>query len=227
MSWVSLYHHDVNEDNLEFLYNKSSVKYIYWAGHANNNVKGVPRTHTECWRYEKSGWWDIIHNWHKIGVFSWTNSEDPLPDGWDDRGFSLWSLCMHDSWNKKIVFVDGCLSATEPPDMAYAYGVFSLQGQGSLDQIYIGWRIKVLTTTPGSIYDPVLFSTDGVKLFWERMGYGDDIYSALDYIRIHGGIGVRRTLWGDNGLLDIGDVDGDDNIFLWGNGLINQIKLEP
>jgi len=111
--------------------------------------------------------------------------------------------------------------------MAEAYGVFSEQGQGSKDQIYIGWRIKVLTTTPGSIFDPVLFSTDGVKLFWERMGHGDSIYDALYYTYVHGGGGIAETLWGINSIPDIGDVDEDDNIFLWGNGLINQIELEP
>jgi len=52
------------------------------------------------------------------------------------------SLGMHEQWNKKIVFVDGRLSAVYP-DMAYAYGVYSLQGQPSKDQIYIGWTIPV------------------------------------------------------------------------------------
>lgn len=226
VTWVALYHHDVTKENLTFLYNKSSVRYIYWSGHANNNVQGVPRTHTECWKYEKGGWWDIIHNWYKIGVFSWFDPEEPLPDDWDNRGFSLWSLGMHDSWNKKIVFVDGCLSATEPPDMAEAYGVFSLQGQGSLDQIYIGWREKVLVST-GIMEQIIGNTTEGVRMFWERMGLGDDVYDALYYTSVHGGIGMRRAMWGDNGLLDIGDVDGDDNIFLWGNGLINQMELDP
>jgi len=190
----------------------------------------VPRTHTECWKYEKGGWWDIIDNWHKIGVFSFTRQTFPglplLPDDWDTRGFDLWSLGMYASWNKKIVFVDGCLSA-KYPDMADAYGVFSLQGQGSLDQIYIGWRIKVLTTTPGSIFDPLLFSTDGVKLFWERMGYGDSIYDALYYTYLYGGGGIAEALWGLNRVPDIGASGTDDNIIVYGNGLITQMKLDP
>jgi len=230
VSWVPLYHHDVNVTNLTYLYQNSYVRYIYWCGHANNNVQGIPRTRTECWKYEKGGWWDIISNWHKIGVFSYTQQSvpdaDSLPDDWDTRGFDLWTLGMYDSWNKKIVFVDGCLSATEPPDMAYAYGVFSLQGQGSLDQIYIGWRVKVLVST-GIMEQIVGNTTEGVRMFWERMGSGDDIYDALYYTSVHGGIGMRRAMWGDNGLLDIGDVGGDDKIFLWGNGLITQMKLDP
>ena len=149
-----------------------------------------------------------------------------MPDAWDTRGFDLWSLGMYDSWNKKIVFVDGCLSATGPPDMADAYGVFSLQGQGSLDQIYIGWREKVLVST-GIMEQIVGNTTEGVRMFWERMGAGDDIYDAFYYTTVHGGIGMRRAMWGENGTLDIGDVGGDDNIFLWGNGLISQMELDP
>ncbi len=104
----------------------------------------------------------------------------------------------------------------------------ALQGQGSLDQIYIGWRIKVLVST-GIMEQIVGNTTEGVKMFWERMGYGDSVEEALEYTSTHGGIGMLRALWGDNGLLDIDDVDGDDNIFVWGNGFVNlnQIELEP
>ena len=221
--WVSLYYHDVTEDNLRFLYNFSSVKYVYWCGHANWKLQGVERTFTECWKYESSGWWDIIDNWHKIGVFSWTGG---LPDDWDTRGFSLWSLPMHDQWNKKIVFVDGCFSAKKP-DMAEAYGVFSLQGQGSLDQIYIGWRIEVLVST-GIMENIIGNTTEGVRMFWERMGYDDSVMGALEYTSNNGGAGMQRALWGLNGIPDLGDEQGDDNLFLWGLGFINlnQIKLE-
>jgi hypothetical protein len=232
VSWVSLCNYDVTEDNLRFLYGKPSVKYIYWCGHANNNVKGVYRTHTECWR--KGAWWDIFSKWNKIKVFSYTRQAvpdaEPLPDGWDTRGFDLWSLGMHNSWNKKIVFVDGCLSATYPGDMAYAYGMFSLQGQGSKDQIYIGWRMvvqekKVLDIFAGD-------TTKGVKLFWERMGRNDEnsVRQALQYTCDHPISGpMLITMWGLNLETDFGDVGGDDGIFVWGNGFVNlnQIRLEP
>jgi hypothetical protein len=216
VSWVALYHHDVTEENLTYLYKKVRCRYIYWCGHANSHVKNVQRTHTECWELKKGWIWD---SWEKRGVFSWTNGEVPLPDDWDNRGFSLWSLEMHESWNKKIVFIDGCLSATEPPDMAYAYGVFSEQGQGSKDQIYIGWTIKVLVST-GIVERVIGNTTEGVRMFWERMGYGDSVEDALEYTSTHGDYGV---------IPDLGDVDGDDNIFVWGHGFINlhQIELDP
>ena len=158
-------------------------------------------------------------------TFRICSQADPLPNGLDSKGFSLWNLGMHDSWNKKIIFVDGCSSA-EFADMAWAYGVYSLQGQGSLDQIYIGWKIKVLVST-GILEQIVGNTTEGVRMFWERMGHGDDIYDALDYTSVNGGIGMRRAMWGDNAMLDIGDPDTDDNILLYGNGLINQMKLDP
>jgi hypothetical protein len=228
VSWVALYHHDVTEENLTYLYKKVRCRYIYWCGHANSHVQNVQRTHTECWEL-KEGWiWD---SWKKRGVFSWTNGEVPLPDDWDNRGFSLLDLEMYEEGNKKIVFVDGCLSAVFP-DMAEAYGMFSLWNQGTHDQTYIGWREKVLTVPAGHIFDPVLFSTDGVKLFWWKMGQGGSgisgsVWDALDYARRYGGGGVAKALFGDDTLMDIGNPDGDDNIFLWGYGLITQIKLEP
>jgi len=153
-------------------------------------------------------------------------------DGWDNRGFSLWSLGMYDSGNKKIVFIDGCWSAFNwngvANDMADAYGMYSLWNAGHHDQIYIGWRAKVLTAAPGSIWDPVLWSTDGVKLFWERMGAGDDVYDALYYTSVHGGVGgIRTTLWGPNGLMDFHEPyeDSDDNIWIYGEGV--HAELEP
>jgi len=259
VTWVSLYHHDVTKENLSFLYNKSSVRYIYWCGHANSHVGaepdkaganqfykvmedptihgvgGLARTHTECWRYEKSGWWDIISNWHKIGVFSYTRQTLPdaplLPYDWDTRGFDLRTLGMHNSGNKKIVFVDGCWSAFNwngvANDMAYAYGMYSDWNAGNHDQIYIGWRIKVLTAAPGSIWDPVLWSTDGVKLFWKRMRLGDNVYNALSYTASSGGGGIQTTLWGPNGLMDFHEPyeDSDDNIWIYGEGI--SAKLEP
>lgn len=109
----------------------------------------------------------------------------PLPDDWDTRGFDLWSLGMHEEWNKKIVFVDGCLSGVYT-DMAQAYGVFSLQGQGSKDQIYIGWTGTIDTH---SIRLLEFFSGDttaGVKMFWERLGLGDSVEEAFEYIDVHG-----------------------------------------
>jgi len=243
VTWVPLYHHDVTEENLSFLYNKSSVRYIYWCGHGNSHVgrderrgiQGVERTHTLCWRYEKAGWWDIMDNWHEIGAFSYTRQTFPdaplLPDNWDQRGFDLCSLGMYDSGNKKIVFIDGCLSAFNwdgaGNDMAYAYGMYSLWNAGHQDQIYIGWRIKVLTATPGSIWDWVLFSTDGVKLFWERMGLGDDVYEALYYTDSYGSGGIKTTLWGLNGMMDLHESydDSDDNIWIYGEGI--HAELEP
>jgi len=239
VSWVPLYYLDVTPENLTFLYNKSSVKFVYWTGHANSHVgrneklgiEGVPRTNTICWKNTDAGWWDFFYNWDEVGVFSWTRQtfDSPLlPDDWDNRGFDLWSLGMHESWNKKIVFVDGCLSAVYN-DMAEAYGMYSLEGYGSNDQIYIGWRIKVLTAPEGSVWNPLVPSTEAVKLFWEKMGQGNySVYQAFEYVQSQGDA-VRKVFWGLNGLIDLHESyeESDDNIWIYGfPGGINT-KLEP
>ena len=56
---------------------------------------------------------------------------------------------------------------------------------------------------------------------------GDDIFDALYYTSVHGGIGMRRAMWGENGMVNIGNPDTDDNILLYGNGLITQMELDP
>jgi len=217
--------------NLTFLYNKPSVRYIYWCGHANSHVgrnerlkiDGVQRTHTVCWRHTERSWW--FDKWEEIGVFSWTNdSEYPLPNDWDNKGFSLWDLGMHDSWNKKIIFVDGCLSA-KYGDMAAAYGVFSLQGQGSRDQIYIGWTITVGTSSErlGEFF--LGDTTAGVRMFWERLGLGKSVQEALKYIDVYGSAQTQKSFFGENRIFDYGGED--DNILFYGNGFINEIELEP
>ncbi|UCD06852.1 MAG: hypothetical protein JSW41_03360, partial [Candidatus Aenigmatarchaeota archaeon] len=227
--WAVLYHHDVNEENLRFLYNKGSLRYIYWCGHANSHVgrdmrqgiAGVERTHTVCWQYQKSGWWDLFNNWHERGVFSYTRQTvaegAPLPGGYDQTGLDLRTFNMYDSMNKKLVFVDGCNSAVFW-DMAGSYGVFN-----QVDQIYIGWRIEVLVST--GLIELLLNTTEGVRLFWYRMGQGDTVFNALYYTSSQGSAGVKQALWGPNGLVDIGNYEGDDNLFCWGQGLTT--KLDP
>ena len=112
--------------------------------------------------------------------------------------------------------------------MAASYGMYSVQGQGSLDQIYIGWREEVLVST-GIMEQIVGNTTAGVRMFWERMGYGDSVREALEYTSTHGSAGMLRALWGFNGMTDLGDQEGDDNLFVWGLGFgnLNGIELDP
>ncbi len=190
-------------------------------------MKGVNRTQTECWQYEKGGWWDIISKWHKIKVFSNTRQTvpdaEPLPDNWDTRGFDLRSLGMENSGNKKIVFIDSCFSALYS-GMARSYGMFSDWNAGHHDQVYIGWKIEY-RLGPGWT-ELFLVTTKGVRMFWERMGRGDSVYDALYYTSVYGEAGVPEALWGLNAMLDIGEGgpdEIDDNIIVWGEGLTNRL----
>ena len=212
VSWTALYHHDVTEENLRTAYGHGYVKYIYWCGHANAHIgdPAVARTHTFCWERIERNW--LPDKWEKIGVFSWTNDVDvPLPGDWDDRGVNLESFHMYNSSNKKIVFVDGCLSAVYY-DNALAYGMLS----GYSGQIYIGWREEIIVST-GKVEEFVGNTTEGIRLFWERMGSEDTVQEALNYTWSRSDAVMRRTMWGDNEQVDIGLYDEDDNLFIWGN----------
>jgi len=239
--WTALYYHDVTPENIEFLYNKSGLAYIYWVGHVNSHVGadprtgkgGVQRTVKQCWEPHKApGPWGFgyLTFYTKQGVFSYTRQSVPdaqqLPGIYDQEGFDLGTLNMYNKGYKKIVFIDGCLSGMYN-DMAISYGIFSDWNLSHQDQIYIGWKTTVLTTTPGSFWDPVLHSTEGVKMFWERMSKGDDIWDAFYYTVTNGGTGIQETLWGPNGLIDIGDPDSDDNLVIYGYAGSLNIILEP
>ncbi|MGD0785437.1 MAG: hypothetical protein ABR969_06465 [Sedimentisphaerales bacterium] len=246
--WTVLYYHDVTPTNLNNLFSRPGLKYIYWSGHANSHVgrneragiPGVQRTNTYCWRLvsEHTFWWDT---YEQIGAFSFTaqtfSGYPTLPSNWDYRGFDLWGIRMSDhsdrmadTSNKKIVFVDGCLSALFT-DMAQAYGVFSLQGASSLDQIYIGWDIATIPSSE-PIGEWFLGDTvNGIKMFWERMGtyssMTNNVWAAFHYVEVNGSSQTRKTLFGLNSLFDGGD--GDDHIRIMGRGGVNlnQIRLEP
>ena len=64
-------------------------------------------------------------------------------------------------------------------------------------------------------------------MFWEEMGKGRTIWNALYETELSGGLGMREALWGANGTIDIGVINGDDNLFLYGNGIFTSMKLDP
>ena len=120
---------------------------------------------------------------------------------------------MWENNHKKIVFVDGCLSAAYN-DLAEAFGMYSLESWGSKDQIYIGWRQTILVTT--GLLEPLInTTTKGIKMFWERMGQGDSISETLRYIDYNAPANVKMALFGPNGTRDLLDIEGDDNIFMY------------
>jgi hypothetical protein len=231
VSWCYISEYDVNEGNLIYALAFDSTKFVYWVGHAESHIVSkdkktvVQRTCTNCWRREEL--WPHLKK--EIYVFSKTCIDPPLPDNWDFDGFDLWQLQMHDSWSKKIVFIDGCKSA-DFNDMAEAYGVYSLQGQGSKDQIYIGWRIDIEQAIWDKFADD---TTYGIKLFWDQMRLGKGIKQAFDYTanNFADHPGMPTSLWGGNRETDLYEgKEGDDNIILYGLGFLgglDDIKLEP
>lgn len=237
VTWIPLYHHDVNVENLTYLYQSSYVRYIYWVGHGNshvgadpeNQIEGVARTNNYCYRRNPAWWRPGYWDWDQIGCFSYTQQSDPeaepLPGDHDETGFDLAALDMHESNNKKIVIIDACLSAVYE-DMAWAYGVFSLQGQSSRDQLYIGWRCNVVVRHP--FIDRITGNTtQGWVIFWGEMGKGQDVYEGFMKIKNAGGIGMQRAWFGENRTPDIADPTKDDNIMVYGNGTWDNATLNP
>lgn len=56
---------------------------------------------------------------------------------------------------------------------------------------------------------------------------GDDIFDALYYTSVNGGLGMRRAMWGEDGVMDFHKPyeDSDDNIWIYGEGI--HAELEP
>ena len=141
---------------------------------------------------------------------------EPLPGDHDETGFDLAALDMYDSNNKKIIIIDACLSAYFS-DMAEAYGVFSLQGQSSKDQIYIGWERTVDTHSNRLIEFFSGDTTDGFEMFWGLLGLGDSVKAAFEYIDRHGSTQAQKSFFYDT----VWDWGGDDNILIYGLGVVN------
>jgi len=236
VTWMVLFNHDVNEANLTYILGqRPDIKYVYWVGKGGSQafwpVKGVDpvqRTYTECWLYKGRKWMETVESWEPRGVFSYTQQSTQgayvLPNMWDTKGFDLTTLGMTESNSKKIVFVDACNSAAYD-DMARAYGMFSLQGYSSNDQIYIGWKRQnePLGESPAMLSAS---ATEAVRMFWQQMGQGSDVYEALYYIYTDGAQEMKDLIWGPNGLVDLGSPSGDDGIGIYGQsgGLDNVLE---
>jgi len=106
--------------------------------------------------------------------------------------------------------------------MAAAYGVFSLMGQGSKDQIYIGWRETVQTHSVRLLEFFRGDTTAGVKMFWERLGLEDSVREAFEYIDLNGSTQTQKSFFFDT----IWDRGENDNIVIYGNGTVNLGSIE-
>ncbi|MBL7215938.1 MAG: hypothetical protein ISS71_09700 [Phycisphaerae bacterium] len=230
VSWVSLYRKNVTAENLTYLLPRQTTRYVYWCGHGNSLIGDIPRTFTMSWKQTVRNWWRDA--WERIPVFSFTNRSlqgyPTLPEDWDNRGFDLWSLGMHDEPDKWIVFIDTCQSATLP-DMAGAYGIFN---SGNNNQIYIGWRAEITVNGIKETFSPRNFekytshTNPGIERFWEKMGTGSTVQEALQATTDASYLGQDPVIaiWGENTMMDLADPDSDDSIRVIGNGLTNKLS---
>jgi hypothetical protein len=205
--WVELYNREVTPENLDYVLRQMQyIKYVYWAGHSNSYAdeqRTVARTNLRIWK-ERRFWFNT-----KMNAFSHFTWPDPLDAKYTTGAFEMRLLEMHGipSWggilkyNKKLVVIDGCLSA-EFGDMAAAFGAHSEHNCGAgwqeYDQIYIGWNFIPDEGTQKSVFKGLYGVNEGMTLFWDDMGLGNSVYHAFHYIQSQGDIGIRKTFFGND-----------------------------
>lgn len=147
-------------------------------------------------------------------MFSGRNST-LLPDDWEEDGFFLWPYNL----GMRYVLADGCLTGLYfDLGMAFCRSPF----MGQINRAFLGWKKKVFI---GAGYLAAITKSDeGLIEIVETLGENktpDDnktLGNALANTTSLD-IGVRRELWGADGMMDA-DFDGDDNlrILMWGTG---------
>jgi hypothetical protein len=162
--YIELIYKNAHWENLKIALTAPNLNYVYWIGHANSHVgriidedtheviaEGVPRTGFICWDKKKWLWPD-----KESRVFSFVLSETSnpeykrLPDDWDNRGHSMWSLRLWETKTIKEFWAIGCLSGTNFlgkgwNDMARSVGVYYFRdAQGNYTHIYIGNKEEIM-----------------------------------------------------------------------------------
>jgi len=228
IKYITLYHHDVNQGNLEnVLRDRQFIKYVYWVGHGNDYAdanRTIQRTNLLIWDNSDGKW--KRRNAYSFTQQSWPN--DPrLPRNEDNDGLDLYRFWMSGTqgftqFRKRLVFIDCCLSGSYI-DMAWIFGAYSDPSctQQYHDQIYIGWRIPWEQGGEGNILDVFYRTTEGCRLFWEDMGIGahdggQTVKQAFEYVQ-RLGLDVRTDMFGANGSIDIDEpIDNiDRDQWLW------------
>ncbi len=249
-SYVVLSLFDVEKGNLKFLLSEMpGRRIVIYFGHANawagrderNGIEGVQRTRFQCFeqrktRYGEFGWpspFKMSYYWD-VSALSYTqqsvpNAEllpsdgDPYnPHPLDQVGLDLRKLDLWDSPKIDQAYIFGCLSARFP-DLASAFGAFSLHNYGSHDQVFVGFREAVLQGTGaiwGGVADKLI---EGLVIIGEELSRGKTLQQAIAKTE-EADAGVRRALWGENGYMDA-EPDGDDVVFLYGYGFLSNIYL--
>jgi hypothetical protein len=153
ISFQELIYKNANWDNIKIALSGQNLNYVYWLGHANSQVgKGkdaVSRTGFLCW--DKGKYFNCKGRLFSFVLSDTSNPEyKRLPDDWDKRGHSMFSLGLWKHPTIREFWAIGCLSGTNfmgkgLNDMAWAVGVYHYtDSQGHYTHVYIGNNIEIM-----------------------------------------------------------------------------------
>lgn len=176
ISYQELLGKNANWENISVALKGNNLNYVYWIGHTNSQIneertkirkivtqEGIHRTNFKCW--DKRKFW----SGYSLGkIFSFLKSDGPpelpqidsLPQDWESRGHSMYSLGLWKTKKIKEFWAVGCESGMKYGtynynDMAVAIGIYAFKDSGGhYTHIYIGntrviWAAKLIDTYIG------------------------------------------------------------------------------
>lgn len=227
ITYMELIGKNANWNNVSIALRGSNLNYVYWLGHTNSQIgetrnlfnrkvteDGVHRTNFKCW--DKKRFWPDSEG----KVFSCLRSDeitpplDLLPDDWETKGHSMWSLRLWETKTIKEFWAIGCETGLEWEnagttydynDMAVAVGAYYTDIQGNHVHVYMGNREPVWF---GGLLGDAIAYPDAIAHITQRH-ISHDLEDALVYGPRDNP--ERKAVWGIDE-----DRDGlTDNVLQW------------
>ncbi len=212
--YIELLTGNANWDNIKVALTNQNVHYVYWLGHANCQVgvgnNAVQRTALGCW--EKGEW---VYTRGRIFSFVLSETSNPeydrLPDNWDRKGHSMYSLGLWRTGHIKEFWAIGCKSGTNffnrgQNDMALAVGVYDYKdSQRHYTHVYIGNNKEIISGGLASLVDG--YASAISKIIRRHMTTNlDNAFNTSNLGNME-----RNAIWGTDG-----DRDGEiENTLQW------------
>ena len=230
IDYMELIEKNASWDNISIALRGSNLHYVYWISHTNSQIgetrnlfnrkvteDGIHRTNFKCW--DKRRFWPDSEG----KIFSCMQSDgitnpptlDSLPNGWESKGHSMWSLRLWETKTIKEFWAIGCETGLDWEnagdtynynDMAYAVGAYYTDSQGNHVHVYMGNSEPVWFS--GGLLGDALVYPDAIAHIIQRH-VNHDLEDALVYGPQDSN--ERKAVWGIDG-----DRDGlTDNVLQW------------
>lgn len=223
--YIELLYKNATWDNISIALRGGNLNYVYWIGHTNSQIgeerdpftkevltEGIHRTNFRIWKINR-----ILPDSQQDRIFSFVKSDnppeqpnlDPLPDGWDVRGHSMYSLELWKTKKIKEFWAIGCESGVPWEnagsvvysnglpinDMAGAVGAYYKDQQGNYVHVYIGTRFPVWT---GWLMEKYADFPGAIAHIIQRHSNNHNLDDAL--INGPNGSDEHIAIWGSEGL---------------------------